>query len=146
MAPDGGAQMKPRERVLRAWRRSEGVPDRTPIQFDLCRSLLDFFGAQLGIPVHYTQNLFEDVTYRISGNEVRTAMGSDVVVTGAAEADDFHAEKGADGTWVNEYGMRMRQGEIYVEVVESPLAHATSAADVAAFMDEGQAAEFEIEP
>ena len=110
--------MRPRERVLRALRRREGIPDRVPIQFDLCRSLLDQFGAQLGIPVHYTQNLFEDVTYRISGNEVRTAMGSDVVVTGAAEADDFHAERDADNTWLNEYGMRMRQGEIYAEIIE----------------------------
>ncbi len=125
--------MKPKTRVQRAWRRIDGMPDRVPIQFDLCRSLLDHFGAQLGIPVHYTQNLFEDVTYRISGNEVRTAMGSDVVVTGAAEADDFHAEKDADGTWLNEYGMRMREGEIYVEVVECPLAHAESAADVGAY-------------
>ncbi len=125
--------MRPRERVLRAFGRTEGRPDRVPIQFDLCRSLLDHFGAKLGIPVHYTNNLYEDVTYRISGNEVRTAMGSDVVVTGAAESDDFHPQRDARGTWLNEYGMRMRQGEIYAEVVEYPLAQARSAADVAAY-------------
>ena len=35
--------MKPRERVLRAFRRLEGLPDRVPIQFDLCTQLLEHF-------------------------------------------------------------------------------------------------------
>jgi hypothetical protein len=30
--------------------------------------------------MHYTKNIFEDATYRISGNKIRTAMGCDVVV------------------------------------------------------------------
>jgi len=122
--------MKPRERVLRAFRRLPGLPDRVPIQFDLCRPLLEHFGTRLGIPVRYTNNPYEDVTYRISGNEVRTAMGSDVVVTGASVADTYEVVKGADGTWLNEYGMRMKEGPIYVEVVGHPLAHAESAADI----------------
>jgi uroporphyrinogen decarboxylase len=125
--------MKPRQRVLSALGKLDGLPDRVPIQFDLCRQLLDHFGEKLGVPVRYTNNLYEDVTYRISGNEVRTALGSDVIVTGAAESDDFRPHKEADGTWLNEYGMRMRQGEIYVEVVEYPLAHARTAADLTAY-------------
>jgi len=112
--------MTSRERVLRAFRKRDGYPDRVPIQFDLCRQLLEHFGAKLGIPVRYTRNLYEDVTYRISGNEIRLALGSDVVVTGAAEADGFQQKTAADGTWLNEYGMRMRQGPVYVEVVEYP--------------------------
>ena len=70
--------------MLRALRRSEGAPDR--VQFDLCPVTVGpFWGTAWGHAVHYTQNLFEDVTYRISGNEgAGTAMGSDVVVTGAA--------------------------------------------------------------
>ena len=125
--------MKPRERVLKAFRKMSGNPDRVPVQFEMCRQLLDHFGEKLGIPVKYTNNLYEDVTYRISGNEVRTAMGCDVVVTGAGTADDFKAKKFDDGTWLNEYGMRMRQGDIYVEVAEYPLAHIETAADVAAY-------------
>jgi len=125
--------MKPRDRVLRAFRKRDGMPDRVPVQFELCRSLLDHFGEKLGIPVRYTDNLYEDVTYRISGNEVRTAMGCDVVVTGAGTADDFTVEKSPDGTWLNEYGMRMKQGDIYVEVAEYPLAHAQTEADVRAY-------------
>jgi uroporphyrinogen decarboxylase len=82
---------------------------------------------------HYTDNLYEDVTYRISANELRIAMGSDVVVTGASVSDDFQIEKKADGTWLNEYKMRMRQGDIYVEVVDYPLAHAQTKADIDAY-------------
>jgi uroporphyrinogen decarboxylase len=125
--------MSPKERLLKAWRRVSGTPDRVPVQFDLSRSLLDHFGRKLQIPVRYTCNLYEDVTYRISGNEIRTAMGSDVVITGAGTADSFHVQPAADGTWLNEYGMRMRQGEIYAEVIEYPLARIATAADVAAY-------------
>ena len=103
------------------------------MQFELCRQLLDHFGKKLGILVRYTDNLYEDVTYRISGNEVRTAMGCDVVVTGAGPDDRFIAQKFDDGTWLNEYGMRMRQGTIYVEVAEYPLANIETAMDVAAY-------------
>ena len=125
--------MKPRERVLRAFRKMDGNPDRVPVQFEMCRQLLDHFGKKLGIPAHYTDNLYEDVTYRISGNEIRTAMGCDVVVTGASVAASYKPAVAPDGTWLNEYGMRMKQGPVYVEVTGYPLAHAQTAADIAAF-------------
>jgi uroporphyrinogen decarboxylase len=101
-----------------------------PIQFDLCRQLSDYFGKELNVPVNYTENLYEDVTYRISANELRTAMGSDVVITGASVSDNYKIVKDTDGTWLNEYGMRMRQGDIYVEVVDYPLAHVQTKADI----------------
>lgn len=125
--------MTPRERVLKAFKRLPGLPDRVPLQFDLCRQLADHFGNKLGIPVRYTDNLYEDVTYRISANQLRVAMGSDVVITGASVSDDYKIVKDADGTWLNEYNMRMRQGSIYVEVVDYPLAHAGTKADIDAF-------------
>jgi len=80
-----------------------------------------------------TDNLYEDVTWRISGNNVRTALGSDVVITGASVSDDFEMIPNTDGTWLNEYGMRMRQGQVYVEVVGYPLTHAMTIADIDAF-------------
>lgn len=55
-------------------------------------------------------------------------MGCDVVVTGAGPADDFQEKYFDNGTWLNEYGMKMRQGDIYVEVAEYPLAHVQTAA------------------
>jgi uroporphyrinogen decarboxylase len=125
--------MKSRERVLKAFKRLPGIPDRVPVQFDLCRNLSDYFGKVLNIPVNYTENLYEDVTYRISANEVRLALGSDVVITGASVSDDYCIVKDSSGTWLNEYKMRMRQGDIYVEVVDYPLAHAETRADIEAF-------------
>jgi len=125
--------MNSRERVLKAFKRLPGLPDRVPIQFDLCRQLSDHFGKELGIKVNYTENLYEDVTFRISANELRLAMGSDVVITGASVSDHYQVVKGADGTWLNEYKMRMRQGDIYVEVIDYPLAHAETKKDVESY-------------
>ncbi len=125
--------MNSRERVLKAFRRMPGLPDRVPVQFDLCRQLADHFGKELGIPVTYTENPYEDVTYRISANELRVAMGSDVIVTGASVSDHYQITKDAQGCWRNEYGMKMRQGDIYVEVIEYPLAHAETKADIDAW-------------
>lgn len=125
--------MKPRDRVLRAFRRQAGLPDRVPVQFELCRQLSDHFGKIMNIPVHYTENLYEDVTYRISANELRLAMGSDVVVTGASVSDDYRIVPDESGCWLNEYGMKMRQGAIYVEVVDYPLAHAETKSDIDTF-------------
>ena len=73
--------MNSSQRVRRALTRS-GRPDRVPLQFDLSRPLAELFGARLGIATHYTPAWFEDITYRISNNELRVAMGSDCVVVG----------------------------------------------------------------
>ena len=100
--------MNARERVLKTFGRLPGKADRVPVQFEMCRQLTDHFSSEMGIPAHYTDNLYEDVTYRISANELRTAMGSDVVVTGASVSDDFRIEPDEKGHWLNEYGMKMR--------------------------------------
>lgn len=125
--------MNSRERVLKAFKRLPGLPDRVPVQFDLCRQLVDHFGKEMGIPVIYTENPYEDVTYRISANEIRVAMGSDVIVTGASVSDDYKIVKDGQDCWKNEYSMKMRQGDIYVEVIEYPLAHAETKADIDAY-------------
>ena len=36
-----------------------------------------------GIAAHYTTSYYEDVTYRLSNNDLRVAMGSDCVIVGA---------------------------------------------------------------
>lgn len=87
----------------------------------------------MGIPVLYTDNPYEDVTYRINANELRVDMGSDVVVTGASVSDDYKIIMDEQGCWLNEYGMKMRQGDIYVEVIEYPLANAETKADIENF-------------
>jgi uroporphyrinogen decarboxylase len=124
--------MNSRQRVITALTR-RGLPDRVPLQFDLCRSLLERFGRKYGIPVHYTAAYYEDVTYRLSGNELRLAMGSDCVVVGAGLPRGYQHPVDSAGHIVNEFGMRMRQGAIYMEVVEHPLAEVREAAQIEAF-------------
>ena len=81
--------MNSRERVLRAFGKSPGLPDRPPLQFDLCRSLTDAFGRKLGIAPEYSLSYYEDLTYRISANAIRTALGSDCVVVGGTVRSGF---------------------------------------------------------
>jgi uroporphyrinogen decarboxylase len=121
--------MNSRERVRRALRR-EGVPDRVPIQFDLGQALLEAFSAKYGIPLRYSPSYYEDLKYRISANDLRTAMGSDCVVVGGGASRIYVEEEDAEGCVVNEFGMRMRQGPLYMEVVDSPLRDASTIADI----------------
>lgn len=116
--------MNSRERVTRALRR-QGLPDRVPLQFDLSRALTDRFAAKYGIPAHYTTAYFEDVTYRLSANELRVAMGSDCVVVGAGLPRGYAHPRDAEGNLTDEFGMKMHQGPIYMEVIEHPLAEVT---------------------
>jgi uroporphyrinogen decarboxylase len=104
------------------------------VQFEMCRQLNEHFSKVLEIPANYTENLYEDVTWRISANELRVAMGSDVVVTGASVSDDYKIEKDENGQWYNEYNMKMSQGDIYVEVRGYPLANAQTKADIDAYI------------
>ena len=121
--------MNSRERVLTALKRT-GLPDRAPVQFDLCRSLLDAFGEQYDIPVHYTNSYFEDLTYRISANELRTAMGSDCVIVGGGLPSGYSHPIPQEGQIINEFGLRMEQGPLYMDTVEAPLRNASSVRDV----------------
>ena len=124
--------MNSKERVSRALRRT-GLPDRVPVQFDLSKPLLEAFTARLGMPLEYSPSYYEDLKYRISANALRTAMGSDCVVVGGGVAAGFSLTEDERGLVTNEFGMRMRQGPLYMEVVESPLRGATSMADVDAY-------------
>lgn len=124
--------MNSRERVMTALRRT-GTPDRVPVQFDLCRQLTEAFAKKHRIPAKYTTSYYEDVTYRISANDLRVAMGSDCVVTGAGLPKGYTHPKTADGCIVNEFGMTMRQGALYMEVIKEPFAGITSADDVKRF-------------
>ena len=125
--------MNSKERVLTALRRT-GLPDRVPLQFDLCRSLSDAFGEKHGIPVHYTTAYYEDVTYRLSANELRVAMGSDCVIVGASLPREYEHPLDENGYVINEFNMKLRQGPVYMEVVAPPpMAHFETPEDVEAF-------------
>jgi len=118
-----------KERVTYALKRTD-VPDRVPIQFDLSRPLLETFSARYGIPLQYSTSYYEDLKYRISANDLRTAMGSDCVVVGGGLSRIFEIEQDEDGCFVNEFGMKMRQGALYMEVIDSPLRAATTIPEI----------------
>jgi len=124
--------MNSKERVTIALTR-KGLPDRVPLQFDLSRALADKFSQKYDIPAHYTTAYYEDVTYRLSNNDLRVAMGSDCVIVGAGLPRGYQHPVDENGYITNEFGMKMRQGLIYMEVVEHPLAHVTTAQEIEDF-------------
>jgi uroporphyrinogen decarboxylase len=122
--------MNSKERVLRAFRKLDGDPDRVPVQFDLCRQLTESFGKKLGIKPDYSLSYYEDLTYRISANDLRTAMGSDVVVIGGTVPSGYLPERVQGNITRNEFGMHMKPTPLYVEVVKCPLENAADAGDI----------------
>ena len=116
--------MNSKTRVLKAFRKQSGNPDTVPVQFDLCRQLTDAFGRKLGIKPDYALSYYEDLTYRISANEIRTKLGSDVVVVGGTVAKGYVPEPVSGNITKNEFGMFMKPTPLYVEVVKCPLDHA----------------------
>jgi uroporphyrinogen decarboxylase len=124
--------MNSKQRVTLALTRT-GLPDRVPVQFDLSRPLCEYFSSLLGIPALYTTAYYEDVTYRISANELRLAMGSDCVIVGASLPAGYTHPVDNRGYMINEFGMVMRPGPLYMEVVTHPLAHAEYASDIEGF-------------
>ena len=113
--------MNSRERVLRAFKRLDGTPDRVPFQFDLCRKLTDHFAKELGVEADYTVSYYEDLTYRISANDIRTRLGSDCIVVGGSVASDFVPQIISEHVTTNEFGMHMKPTPLYMEVVKCPL-------------------------
>lgn len=125
--------MNSKERVLHAFRKRPGLPDRPPLQFDLCRSLTDAFGRKLGIEPEYSLSYYEDLTYRISANAIRTTLGSDCIVVGGTVRAGFVPSIVRGNVTCNEFGMHMSPTRLYVEVVKCPLEDALLAADIEAY-------------
>lgn len=123
--------MTSRERVLKAFKQMEGEQDRSPVQFDLCRQLIEEFGKELNIKPDYSNSYYEDLTYRISANDIRTAMGSDVVVVGGTVPTGFVPEDVSENVKRYEFGLEMKPTPLYMEVVKCPLADATTVEDIA---------------
>jgi len=122
--------MNSKERTLRAFRKINGNPDRVPIQFDLCRQLTEVFGNKLGIKPDYAPSYYEDLTYRISANEIRTRLGSDAVVVGGTVPAGYVPEIVSGNITRNEFGMHMKPTSLYVEVVKCPLEDANGTGDI----------------
>ncbi|MEN8116701.1 MAG: uroporphyrinogen decarboxylase family protein [Bacteroidota bacterium] len=124
--------MNSKERVLKAIKREE-LPDRVPIQFDLSEPLIEKFSKKYDMPYKLSRSYYEDLTFRIGANSIRTAMGSDVVVVGGEAASDFKIVKDEEGAFVNEFGMKMRQGPVYMDVIDAPLKTIETAEEAEAY-------------
>lgn len=122
--------MNSKERVFKSFRKLDGYPDRVPVQFDLCRQHIESFGKKLGIEPDYALSYYEDLTYRISANAIRTKMGSDVVVVGGTVPSGYIPRTVSGDITMNEFGMHMKPGPLYVEVVKCPLENALNLKDI----------------
>lgn len=122
--------MTPKERVLRAFKKIDGLPDRVPVQFDFCRQHIETFAKELNLEPEYALSYYEDLTYRISANTIRTKLGSDVCVVGGTVAAGYKPTPVKDDITLNEFGMKMKPTDLYVEVVECPLTNVTSEKEI----------------
>ncbi|MCP4376040.1 MAG: hypothetical protein GY794_07695 [bacterium] len=125
--------MTSKERVLRALKKIDGLPDRAPLQFDLCRQHIEYFAKELNLEPEYALSYYEDLTYRISANTIRTTLGSDVCVVGGTVAAGYEPKPVRDDITLNEFGMQMKPTDLYVEVVECPLSNVTSEKEIEAY-------------
>lgn len=121
--------MTSKQRVRAAMTR-KGTPDRVPLQFDLSRGICERFGERYGIRPRYTRAHYEDVTYRISANELRVAMGSDCVVVGIGLPRGYQHPVTEDGLTIDEFGMGMRPGPLYMDVIRYPLAQVETVSEI----------------
>jgi uroporphyrinogen decarboxylase len=126
--------MNSKERVFAAFGKGTSKPDRVPFQFDLCKSLIEYFSKKYSIPPDYTLSYYEDLSYRISANELRTRMGSDCIVVGGETAQDFTPQVVSGNITTNEFGMHMKPTSLYVEVVKCPLDSAETVDDIAKYV------------
>ena len=125
-----GESMNSRERVLAAFGKKNVKPDRIPFQFDLCKNHIEHFSKKYSMQPDYTMSYYEDLSYRISANELRTKMGSDCIVVGGEIAKSFTPQVISDDITTNEFGMHMKPTALYVEVVHGPLEDVETAAEV----------------
>ena len=95
--------------------------------------MTEAFSKKLGIPADYALSYYEDLTYRISANEIRTALGSDCIVVGGQVATGFVPQVVRPEVTTNEFGMHMKPTPLYVEVVKCPLEDAETVEDVAVY-------------
>lgn len=125
-----GHAFSPKERVLQAINFEE--PDRVPIFITVTPQVAERLSEYLGMPdyTHPDSPLAEN---RISFNELLVPLGNDIVGIGACAPTENPTRKLADGVLVNEWQIKFQQTGLYAEMIEHPLAHAETAADVEQF-------------
>jgi uroporphyrinogen decarboxylase len=120
----------PKERVLKALNHEE--PDRVPVFITIVPQVAEQLSRFLGIAEysHADSPLAEN---RVSFTELLVAMGNDVVGIGPCAPTRSPTRDIGNGMLINEWQIKFRKIGLYAEMVEHPLAHAETVADIEAF-------------
>jgi len=120
----------PRERVLKALNHEE--PDRVPVFITVVPQVAEALSRFLGMP-DYSRADSPLAENRVSFSELLVAMGNDVVGIGPCAPTQHPTRMLDSGLLVNEWQIKFRKIGLYAEMVEHPLAHAETVADIEAF-------------
>jgi uroporphyrinogen decarboxylase len=122
--------LSPKERVLKAINFEE--PDRVPIFITITPQVAEKLSQFLGIPdyTHPDSPLAEN---RVSYTELLVQLGNDIVGVGACAPTHDPTQEIENGILTNEWRIKFRKTDLYAEMIEHPLAHAETVADVEAF-------------
>ena len=123
-------ECSPKERVLKAINFEE--PDRVPIFLTITPQVAERLSQHLGIPeyTHPDSPLSEN---RISYTELLVHLGNDIVGIGACSPTANPTREIGEGMITNEWQIIYKKTDLYAEMVEHPLAHAETVADVEQF-------------
>lgn len=120
----------PKERVIKTINHEQ--PDRVPIYFTITPQVAERLGQHLGIP-EYTHPDAPHAENRISYTELLLELGNDVVGIGPCAPKAHPTRTLEDGTLITEWQIKYKTVGLYNEMVEHPLAHAETEADIKQF-------------
>jgi len=123
-------ELSPKERVLQAINFEE--PDRVPIFITITPQVAEKLSQFLDIP-EYTHPDSPLAENRISYTELLVRLGNDIVGIGACSPTDNPTREIEKDILINEWKIKYRKIGLYAEMLEHPLAHAETVADVENF-------------
>ncbi len=118
--------MNPRQRVFAAINHKQ--PDRTPVFATLTPQVAEKLSKAMNVP--YELPLDSLLSTRISHSGLLTKLGNDCVGIAACAPKASPTRTMADGTIVNEWGMRFKPCGLYCEFYEYPLSAAETITDI----------------
>ncbi|GAK55110.1 hypothetical protein BACCOPRO_03195 [Candidatus Vecturithrix granuli] len=122
--------LSPKERVLHTINFQE--PDRVPIFITITPQVAEKLSQFLGISdyTHPDSPLAEN---RISYTELLVHLGNDIVGIAACAPTAGPTREIEKDILINEWQIKFRKTDLYAEMIEHPLAHAETVADIEAF-------------
>lgn len=123
-------KLSPKERVLKAINFEK--PDRVPIFITITPQVAEKLSQFLGISdyTHPDSPLAEN---RVSYTELLVHLGNDIVGIGACAPTASPTREIEKDILINEWQIQFRKTELYAEMIQHPLAHAETVADIEAF-------------